>query len=151
MCIICKGNYDVNMTILNCDSCPKLTSIPDTRMVRMPLASSLTHLVYLNCFSCPLLKSIPNTRMVRMPLASSLTDLTYLFCRSCPLLTSIPNNNYNYINTSSCKWLNPDKDKISKLIKVQRMCKKYLQRRHEVIIRSLIDYLPREVILYCIL
>jgi len=66
------------------------------------------------------------------------------------LLTSVPNNNYDYINTS-CKWLNPDNDRLSNLVKIQRKCKKYLQKRREVILYYLLDYLPRDVILYCVM
>jgi len=115
--------------IINCTCCPFLTNIPDTRMVRMPLASSLTSLATLVCYKCSSLKSIPK----------SLTSLTRLLCYSCPLLMTVPNNNFVYIDKSFC----------NSLVKVQRKCKKYLQRRREVILTSLIDYLPREVILYC--
>jgi len=80
-----------------------------------------------------------------------LPNLTTLYCYYCPLLTSIPNCRFTNINTAYCKWLYPTQKKINKLIKIQRKCKKYIQRRHEVILSSLIDYLPREVILYCIL
>jgi len=96
MCIICKGNYDVNMTELNCSNCQMLESIPDTRMVRMPKASSLTMLTCLNF--CPLLTDIPNsledlTELNCCPLLTTipnLTSLTELYCSCCPLLTTIP-------------------------------------------------------------
>jgi len=66
-------------------------------------------------------------------------------------LTSIPNNRFHYIEKYSCIWLNPDNYRLSTLLKIQRKCKKYIQRRQEIILNSLIDYLPREVILYVVM
>jgi len=121
--------YLPSLVRLSCDNCPNLTSIP-----------ILTNLIDLDCRSCPNLTSIPE-----------LKNLTRLYCDNCPILTKIPKNNFQEIYKFNCKWLEPDQKRINKLIKVQRKCKKYTQKRREVILSSLIDYLPREVILYCIL
>jgi len=170
MCIICRKEYNVNLTILNCSNCQTLTSIPElpnltilncsnckslTSIPNLPSLTeldcsncksltnvpNLSNLIRLYCSNCPLLKSVPK----------SLTSLTHLECFACPLLTTIPNNNFRYINKSNCKWLNPSNNRLNKLILIQRKCKKYIQKRRETIILSLIPYLPREVILYCIL
>ena len=58
MCIICRNEYNEDLTILNCSYCPKLTSLalhpPD------PEGSSLLeNLTTLNCSYCPKLTTIP--------------------------------------------------------------------------------------------
>ena len=75
MCIICDGNYNVNIYIINagltyldCHKCQYITTIP-----YLPL---LTELI---CYECPLLTNIPD-----------LPSLTYLHCGGCPLLSHIP-------------------------------------------------------------
>jgi hypothetical protein len=62
---ICKNKI---ITILRCNNCPSLTSLPN-----MP------KLTRLYCYNCPLLTSLPD-----MP------ELTILWCHDCPLLTSLP-------------------------------------------------------------
>jgi len=71
-------------------------------------------------------------------------------CSNCPNLTSIPTHNINWIVKKGCNWLNPNKSKTDKLLLVQRKCKKYIQKRRELILKTLIYYLPKEVILYVI-
>lgn len=49
MCIICTGDYDINLTKLDCKCCNKIQEIP----------KELVNLIYLNCFKCTNLLYIP--------------------------------------------------------------------------------------------
>lgn len=44
MCVICKGNYDINMTVLDCCGCKSLT----------------INLRHIHCWECPNLENIPS-------------------------------------------------------------------------------------------
>jgi len=127
----CIPNTLINLTSLDFLECYSLESIPST----------FTRLEELKCWDCPLITTIPST----------LRRINEIICSNCPMLTSIPNNKYIDKQIYDCKWLYPGKAKMDNLIKVQRKCKKYIQRRRETIISSLIDYLPLELIIYCIL
>src|SRR5437763_402060 len=91
MCIICKSTleYFNQLTTLDCLGCKSLTSIPQ-----------LNQLTTLYCGGCTSLTSIPQ-----------LNQLTRLGCSGCTLLTCIPNNQYSYINTRGCKWLDENNHK----------------------------------------
>lgn len=110
MCIICKGNYDLEMTTLDCSYCPNLTSLFSTnfpinltsldcsfcpKLTTIP--DTLVNLTILECSECPKLTTIPDT----------LVNLTELGCFGCPKLTTIPDTfaNLRYLGCFSCPKL----------------------------------------------
>ena len=123
MCIICRNEYDINTTSLNCSNCPLLTNIPN----------ELIQLTLLYCDNCPLLTHIPK----------EFNKLTGLRCSNCPLLTHIPNefNKLAILICSDCHWLkqsykNNEKlyeKQINNLLIIQRLFKlKYFQKNLSV-------------------
>jgi len=91
-----------NLSELYCPNCPVLTNI------------SLPNLNILYCYRCPLLISI------------SAPMLTTLDCSNSSILTSISEIDRSRIsigshyNTSGCKWLYNDDERIEKLTLIQR-------------------------------
>jgi len=116
---------------LNCSFCVAISKIPET----------LIMLGTLSCYECLSLTTIPKTLM----------RLTVLFCYDCPMLTSIPSHAINTIISQNCKWLHPSYTKLDKLIMVQRKCKNFIRKRREVIMTSLKERLPKEVVIYVVL
>jgi uncharacterized protein involved in tolerance to divalent cations len=117
---------------LYCSNCPLLTSIP-----------VIEGLQILNCSYCPQLTSIPVIK-----------ELQVLCCYNCPLLTSIPvikglkyyyswlnyGTNYNEalikLSENDCPWLKPSKEKLNKVITLQKYFKK------TIMINSLMKIIP---------
>ena len=161
MCVICRGELKGDETELDVSNCKTLTNIP-----------ILPNLIYLYCSKCPLLTSIPILpnlirldcfkcpKLINIPI---LNNLIYLDCNNCHLLTNIPIlNNLISVDCSSCNllievpvatcicidncvWLNNNKRRkrqIKKLIKLQRIVKRYLNRKKFIIRLELNKYLP---------
>jgi hypothetical protein len=129
MCRICTEPIAslVNVTWLDCSSCPSLAAIPaelvnlvTLRCSRNPLLVSipdtLVNLRELYCHECPLLVSIPSTlaklaflHCVNCPLLpfipSTLSALTYLNCSGCRRLTSVPSMRRATQYCHGCPWL----------------------------------------------
>lgn len=68
----------------------------------------------LTCFYCPLLTKIPLIKKIK-----------YLNCSNCPLLTEILlREELDYLYCDNCLWLKPSKEKLNKLIILQKYFKK---------------------------
>src|SRR5438105_3399113 len=125
MCIICKSTLDqLNQLItLDCDGCTSLTSIPQ-----------LNQLTTLDCWGCTSLTSILQlnqlttlycSKCTSLTCIPQLNQLTTLYCWECTSLTFIPNNQYIYVNTVGCKWLDENNHKFLPVL--QRFIKKNFQ------------------------
>jgi len=155
----------VNLTFLQCWKCPKLNRIPKLNKLNYLYCSNcpitylpdMPRLLYLSCSNCPLTCIPTLVRLVQLSCHSSpflvcvpdtLINLITLYCDKCPILTDIPKHNIRTIEKSDCKWLYPNKVKLHKLVMVQRKCKKFIQKKRKVLLRTLNVYLPKDLVLY---
>ena len=68
------------------------------------------------CRGCTSLTSIPN-----------IEGLKKLRCDGCTSITSIPNiKGLQYLDCNDCPWIEPDQDRMNKLIKLQKWFYRYL-------------------------
>lgn len=149
MCIICCGNYDINITMLNCSECKLITEIPkelvnlielycwDSQIEVIP--KELVNLKQLHC-SHTQVKEIPKelvnlteidcdyTNIKEIP--KELVNLTFLHCPNTQI-KEIPKEliNFTYIYyDKDCiqdkSWLK-SKQEVKKIIKFQKYWKKY--------------------------
>ena len=70
-------------------------------------------LIEIDCSDCTSLTSIPN-----------IEGLEKLTCYGCTSLTSIPN--IKGLESKGCPWINPNQERMNKLIKLQRWFDRYL-------------------------
>ena len=160
-----------NLTHLHCYKCPLLTNIPILNNLRyidcsncpslsnIPILDNLRHL---NCSKCPLLTIIPalhnlyylwcsnciSLTSILRPLILSyynLNDISmFLYCNDCPLLTDT--RPFFFVHRNNCGWLHHTNRKfrrrIKNLITLQRIVKRYLNRKKFIIRLELNKYLP---------
>ena len=103
MCVICRGEYKLTDTELDC-SCDDITSIPE-----------LPNLKRLECYDCPKLTTIPKlpnlewlncSWCVKLTTIPELPKLRYLYCYSCILLITIPKSiELTNLMCSNCRLL----------------------------------------------
>ena len=63
--------------------------------------------------------------------------LNQLDCNNCLMLTFIPNSKKSSLR--DCPWINPDEQKISNLIKLQKWFDRYLRRKSIERLMPLVD------------
>ena len=73
-----------------------------------------------------------------------ISNLERLYCFNCPLLISIPKSIFTI--KSYCKWLHCKASQLNKLIKAQRIVKRYLNRKKFITRLELNKYLPLVII-----
>ena len=152
MCIICTKEYDENTTKIWC--CPDVTEIPilpkleyldcyRTRITKIPLLPELKRLWCNNTriTEIPLLLKLEilhcyNTQITEIPL---LPELKELRCSNTQI-TEIPILKDCKINYNSCEWLNPPKESISLVGKIQNKIRTVNQRRINVLFNSIDTY-----------
>jgi hypothetical protein len=145
MCIICTKEYDENTTELWC--CENVTEIPfltnleelhcsNTQITEIPFLPKLKNLY---C-SCTLIKQIPIlpeleylycyiTQITEIPI---LPNLKYLHC-SHTLITKLPDIKNCCIISNRCRWLDPNADTLTKIIKIQKLIKQHILKRVQII------------------
>jgi Leucine-rich repeat (LRR) protein len=143
MCAICRNEVYGDTVIINCYSCPNLTSLEGLEKCKAlerldcyscPNLTSLNGiencraLKYLDCYNCPLL--------VSFNCIENCKALVVLYCSYCSLLTSLDclrGRNLMYLECNNCTWLNYKNKNYSSNIKklkiLQRSFKRSLFRR----------------------
>ena len=116
----------MRLKILSCQNL-NISSIPN-----------LENLQKLDCTDCIFLKTIPhivglkklycnNCNIISIP---HIVGLKILECKNCNLLTSLPAiKDLRTLDDSNCPWINPEEEKINKLIILQKWFDRYLKRK----------------------
>lgn len=133
MCIICEGNYDINMTRLNCLSCKKIKTIPilpnlqelncwDTKITEIPV---LPNLKILECYF---------TNIQKLPILPNLEKL-YCYHTKLRIIPYLPKLQELKCSNSELKEIQYFPD-----LQILECCSTKIKE---------IPYLPKLKILYC--
>jgi hypothetical protein len=130
MCLICANEYE-GIVVLDCKECPVVTVIP-----------SISTLISLNCSNCNNLTTILPSESLTEIRSSNCKNLKYihkmhhvttLWCNNCPLILHLPveydTRIMSTLITIGCKWLHKNSKDMKRLVKSQRIIKKYLRRK----------------------
>ena len=136
-------NY-YNLVTLNCSN-TDITELPNIKTLKYLFFSNtqIEHIPYieeLRQITCS------GTKICVIP---SLPKLNYIFAPNCPRLSVIRTLNVPINYYKGSHWINPKKDRIEKLVRIQRWYRKMITKRVFVIRLKLVKFIPVDVVNIC--